>query len=90
MVASIVRLTRRRSVCDLREVKARFMFRSLANRDDPDALPALSVGYLDGLVLDQPQREETPLSVEFPNVFCCQRESAKDFGCVAKVDAMLT
>ena len=65
------------------------MFRSLANRNDPDVLPTLGMGYRDDLVLEQPQREETPLTVEFPIIFCRERESAEDLRCVAKIDTLL-
>ncbi len=65
------------------------MFRGLANRNDPDVLPTLGVGNGDDLVLEQPQREETPLTVEFPIVFCRERESSEDLRCIAKIDAML-
>jgi hypothetical protein len=57
--------------------------------NDPDVPPSLGVGYRDDMALEKPQREETPLTVEFPIVFCRERESAEDLRRIAKIDAML-
>ncbi len=66
------------------------MFRSLANRNDPNVFATLSVCDRHDLVFKQSKRQEAPLTIGFPIVLCREREPAKDLGCGSKINSMFS
>src|SRR5262249_15024493 len=89
MSVSIVLRNLDRLVNDLREVEARFMFRGLASRNDTNVRTALGVRNRDDLIFQEPEGQETPLSVRFARILSGQAETAKDSLRVHEVDAVL-
>jgi hypothetical protein len=89
MSVSSILLTRRRSVDDLREVVARFIFRGLANGDDADVLTTLSVRNGHNLISSKPKVRNRRFPIILAGVFGGEGKPTEDLLSIAKVDAML-
>src|ERR1700751_751049 len=85
---SIIFRTRRRSVEDLREGVARFMFCGLTNGNYANVFTTLSMrnGHL---VMQQTQGEESAFTIGLAGVFSSESKPAEDLLGIAEVDAVL-